>query len=582
MYSSKIVLKEKRFFVFYTFLVTLFFSLQSCEKKKEVVSNTKYDSKLIDKYFKKADKFYDDSKYDSAFYYANKTKLLISPEKEFKKYTTTMFILITSQQLQGDYSGAESTIVETLSFLEKTKEDKYKHKFNNILAYNYMSQSNYDDALYYYKKGITYTINKKRKLLSILNIGHIYKEKQQFKKAIQKLEPLLNELEIKKNKSYTSAILNDLGYCYFKTGNPNAISYLNQSLQMSLNMDSTADDDYGLTANYYYLYEYYLKYDKEKAIKYANLLYQKATEYNNPDDRLLALSLLIKHNTGEELKKYSLNYIHINDSITNVRQKAKNYFAKIKYDSKKEKEENQKLKAEKELQQELDKNKNTLITFIIVILLIISGFIYYYLIERNKKEKLQTAYNTETRIAKKLHDELANDIFQTIAFAETQDLSSVSNTEKLLDSLDNIYATTRNLSRENSQIETGKLFEANLKEMISGFNNNSINLMINGLDDIDWINIENIKKISIYRVLQELLVNMKKHSQCNLVIVSFKKQEKNLLLNYFDNGVGIDFGKKINKNGLKNAENRIIAINGSITFDSKPNNGVKINMVIPL
>lgn len=573
---------KKFLFPIYIILVILLFSLQSCEKRKQVNNNPKYNSKLVDKYFKLADKFYDDSKYDSAFYYANKTKLIINPEKELKKYTITMFILITSQQLQGDYSGAESSIVETLSFVDKSNNDRYKWKFNTMLAYNYMSQRNYDDARYYYKKAISYKVDKRCKLLSIHNIGHTYKQEKQYKKAIEILLPLLNKKEIKQNKYYSSTILNDLGDCYFKIGNPKAIAFLNQSLQMNLNMDSTADDDYDLTVSYYNLYQYYLEHDRNKAINFAKLFYQKATEYNNPDDRLVALSLLIKNSTGEELKKYSLNYVNLNDSITKVRQRAKNYFAKLKYDSKKEKEENLKLKAEKELQQELDKNKNIIITFIIIIIIIVSGFVYYYLIEKNKKEKLKTAYHTEIRIAKKLHDELANDIYQTIAFAETQDLSTPNNAEKLLDSLDSIYATTRNISRENNLIETGSLFSSSLKEMISGFDNHSINLMINGLDEIDWTSLENFKKITIYRVLQELLVNMKKHSQCSLVIVSFKKQENNLLLNYFDNGIGINLDEKIKKNGLQNVESRIIAINGTITFDSKVSNGVKINMTIPI
>lgn len=285
---------KKFLFPIYIILAILFFSLQSCERRKEIISNTNYNSKQVDKYFKLADKFYDDSKYDSAFYYANKTKLIINPEKDLKKYTITMFILITSQQLQGDYSGAESIIVETLSYLEKLKNDTHKYKFYNLLAYNYACQTNYNEALFYYKKASYFNVDKRRKLLSTLNIGHIYKQKKQFKKAIKILEPLLKEQEIKQNKYYSSGILNDLGYCYFKTGNPNAITYLNESLEMNSNMDSSADDDYDLTANYYYLYEYYLKYDKNKAIKYADLLYQKATEYNNPDDRLLALSLLIK------------------------------------------------------------------------------------------------------------------------------------------------------------------------------------------------------------------------------------------------------------------------------------------------
>jgi hypothetical protein len=45
---------------------------------------------------------------------------------------------------------------------------------------------------------------------------------------------------------------------------------------------------------------------------------------------------------------------------------------------------------------------------------------------RSKAKKNKTSYNTEIRISK-ITDELANDVFQTMAFAETQDLSTSQN-----------------------------------------------------------------------------------------------------------------------------------------------------------
>ena len=54
-------------------------------------------------------------------------------------------------------------------------------------------------------------------------------------------------------------------------------------------------------------------------------------------------------------------------------------------------------------------------------------FLYYYLKNRNKKEKAEAVYQSETRISKKLHDELANDVYQTMAFVETQDLQNPIN-----------------------------------------------------------------------------------------------------------------------------------------------------------
>ena len=215
------------------------------------------------------------------------------------------------------------------------------------------------------------------------------------------------------------------------------------------------------------------------------MAYEKATKVNNVDDRLESLALLIKTASGNQSKKYSAKYIHINDSINKVRQKAKNQFAKIKYDSKKEKEENLKLKtqkAENALQLEQQKNKNLLLYFIVIIGILSTIFLYYFLKAKNKREKIQTSYDTETRIAKKLHDELANDVYHTMAFAETQDLSSSQNKEILLTNLDTIYSRTRNISKENSTIETGLHFVANLKEMMSGFNTNAVNILINGMD----------------------------------------------------------------------------------------------------
>ncbi len=568
----------KKIKYFFPLIITLF--LNASVQKREPIDVSK-DKKQVDKYYQLANNYYDNNKYDSAFYYSNKIRLDINPKLELKKYATNMFIIVASQQMKGDYAGAENSIVEALNSFERINTKKYKYKFYNLLAYNHMSQKNYSEARFYYKKTATYYLDKRRKLLSVINIGHTYKEEKQYKKALNILLPLLKDQTIQNHTYYKAGILNDIGYCYFKLGNTIALSYLKKSLKLFSNMDSTADNNYDITANYYYLHEYYLEKDKKTALHYAKLLYQKATEYNNPDDRLLALSLLIKNTEGSESKKYALKYISLNDSITDIRQKAKNFFAKLKFDSKKEKEENIKLKTERELLTAQERNKNIITTFVITILLINTGFIYYYLIEKNKKEKLQTAYNTETRIAKKLHDELANEIYQTINFAETQDLSSPNVSEKLLENLDNIYATTRNISRENNYIETEHLFSENLKEMIASFNSKTTNIIINGLEELDWTSISKLKKITIYRVIQELLVNMKKHSKSTLVLISFKRKENKLHFNYYDNGIGIDFEKPIKKNGLQNIENRISTINGKITFEKNQNKGLKSNITIP-
>jgi signal transduction histidine kinase len=75
---------------------------------------------------------------------------------------------------------------------------------------------------------------------------------------------------------------------------------------------------------------------------------------------------------------------------------------------------------------------------------------------------------------------------------------------------------------------------------------------------------------------------MKKHSKCSLVVLTFKKNENKLQIDYTDNGVGIGNSELISKNGLLNVENRIHAIKGTITFDTKSNKGFRVSLDFPI
>lgn len=198
-----------------TFFITI--SLFSCQRKKEIIKNTTYSTQQVDKYYQLANKYYDSQKFDSAYFYANKIRLEINPEKELKKYTTNMFILAMSQQLHGEYSGAQSTIVETLSSIENLNSDLYNFKFYAMLGYNHISLQDHKNALYYYNKALTYKVKRIRKIAIEINIGCLYITKKNYGKALEIFQNLINNPESKKNKYYYSGIINNYGYCLFKT-----------------------------------------------------------------------------------------------------------------------------------------------------------------------------------------------------------------------------------------------------------------------------------------------------------------------------------------------------------------------------
>lgn len=558
--------------------------LHSCEKKQTTISKknnswkrSKVERKLIDSLSDIGDSYVKKTDLDSAYYFYYRSKIEATLKKDTSRIIYANINLVTLHLKQTDYYEAENTLVQTIPLLKSKPDHYYNFSLYNTLGCIYMSSSNFKSALDNFNKArLCKNINLYDKNMLQLNIAWTYMLFNKHNEAICILEKLILQKSIKKDPFY-AMIIDNLGYSYFKIGVPKALYYLKKSYKLRSNVKHNE-----LIGSYLHLGEYYQNINQKKSNEFALLGYKISSKIKSVDDRILFLKLLIKNSSSLDSKKYALKYLQLNDSITIVRQNAKNQFAKIKYDFKEFKKENEVLKAQKALQLEQEKNKNIIICFSAFIAITTIVSLLFFFIKKNKKVKIRASYETETRIAKKLHDELANDVYHTMAFSETQDLSNEQNKEAMLSNLEAIYNRIRNISKENSSIDTNEKYLNNLKEMISGFSTNSINIIIQGIEIIKWESIEKHKKIAIYRVLQELLVNMKKHSQCTIAIITFKKMKNGILITYSDNGIGTNLDNYKSKNGLQNVENRIYTVNGNIVFDSKINKGFKANFSVPI
>ena len=72
-----------------------------------------------------------------------------------------------------------------------------------------------------------------------------------------------------------------------------------------------------------------------------------------------------------------------------------------------------------------------------------------------------------------------------------------------------------------------------------------------------------------YRIVQERLVTS-------------KKNENKIVVDYKDNGIGINKEALILKNVLQNDENRNEDIKGTINFDATSGKGFKVNFSFPV
>ncbi|MFH7013256.1 ATP-binding protein [Flavobacterium sp. FlaQc-52] len=570
----------QRIHTYLSILLTLVV-FSSCQKKPVAITQKTKPNPEIRQLIATADKFRTTKQLDSAFYYYNKAKINCTPNNPISDYAYCVTNMADIQQTLGDFLGSETTLVKALPLLSSLKNPDSLWKIYTILGTNYSNIYNYDTALSYFYKALYLNTGVVKKLTTKNNIGAIFIKQKKYNACLQLLLPLSSSTSVQENREQYSRILDNIGFCYFKLEKKEALLYYTKSLEIK----SELKDAYQLGKTYYHLAEYYQKSHLPLSIKYAKLSYEKHRNSDCIDQTLKVLAFLIKNDSGKELEKNSITYVKLTDSISEVKQKAKNLFARIKYDSKKEKDENLKLKAQKiknELQLEGQETRNNISYIIILLTLVLILILYFYLNSRANREKLKATYHSETRISKKLHDELANDVYHAMAFAENRDLSIIENKNNLINSLTDIYSRTTDISKENCPIITDINYIISLKDMISGFNTSNVTIVLSGLDTILWDEIEKTKKINIYRILQELLVNMKKHSKATLIGITIKKTTDVILINYADNGQGIDLKKIGFKNGLQNIENRIATIKGGVTFDSNPKEGFKVFIKLPL
>ncbi|MBX3044751.1 MAG: hypothetical protein KIT33_06265 [Candidatus Kapabacteria bacterium] len=88
-------------------------------------------------------------------------------------------------------------------------------------------------------------------------------------------------------------------------------------------------------------------------------------------------------------------------------------------------------------------------------------------------------------------------------------------------------------------------------------------------------------KIQVYRVVQEIINNAVKHSNCTRISIQLLTYPSNILIIIEDNGKGFKVDSVKSGMGLKNIYSRLALINGKIDIDSQINHGTTITIEVP-
>lgn len=465
----------------------------------------------------------------------------------------------------GNNFNSENHIVEALNLINTmyAKDTLINARVGlyNQLGRIYRTSNNPTEAIKTFDKALLIANKLEDSVVILNNKANILKDQLEFKNALEIYHLLLKKRTLLTNQQQ-ALVVDNLGFVQSKLNLTDAL----QNLKEGLLLREKNNDVIGLHASNTHLSEYYLdRKDTVTSIFYAEQVLALSNKINSSSFKLEAISLLMNTTNNPLIHEYK----KLTDSIANAKQLAENKNAFLKYNVA---EEQKKTQASK-LLQEIESRKRLAyqsLAFIIFLILIGSYFIYR---NRSRKARIEEIYKTETRIAKKVHDEVANDVYKIMTSLENN--SGIDS--KVIDEMEKIYTKTRDISRENSAIDLRNDFDLQLNDLLLGYKNNKVNVITRNLSKMPWNTVTEHKKTAIYRVLQELMTNMRKHSQASIVTLVFKKEGSKIQIIYRDNGVGCDLFKK---NGLQHTESRIASLNGTINFESKQDDGFKASIII--
>jgi signal transduction histidine kinase len=510
---------------------------------------------------------------------------------------------------KGSYYKALSRFVEAeYIFFNQKDTSKISSVYLNI-AIIHRDLENYDESILYSRKSITIkeAIEDKRGLMNTyVNLAAVFNHKDMNDSVefyLDRADPLAKE---------TDDLISQISVNYTRMRLYSESNRADLSIPIGIrSIELMKDDLDNLELLSRIKIELGRAYAYQSKLRIAQEMVSEGLEISLAND-LAQVSVsgfevqsIIQSASGNYFEAFQSHkkYMTLSDSINNT--KKSKLMSELEVEFKTEQKERKIIEQDLEIVtkksaiEEQRTQIGLLATSIIIILLVGFGF---YLMSRNKQKLLLqrsiaserengfkaiiTATEEERkRIAKDLHDGVVQQIAAVkLTLARVEKRLPKEEREEIVKAKNMAEAAaeeTRNLSH---QMMPKILMEVGLvpamEEVINNLlsvNNMTVDFQQHGLKD----RYDNRIEIAVYRIFQELVNNVVKHSQAKNVDVQLMESGGKLMLIVEDDGVGM----KKEKNdgiGLSNIKSRLTTIDGKVDYASGETSGTVATIVIPL
>lgn len=542
-------------------------------------------------YGRKAFYFWNNQKFDSVIAYGRKSLEHLNPVVSQRTDIDTYNLMANAYYFKGELNTAIKYYLKVGELLEDGGDPLHLGYLYSNIAVLLSETNNNEKQLEYLHKAFT-LLHENNDVVFIAtiasNLGLAYYYKQDTVKTLQWTQKALELSEssndlMAKTQSYLTLSL-------IEKNLHKSLDYIEQSVRYA---DQLKDKTHQARA--YYRYANILNQLKlpEKALEYAERAVNLSEEI---DDRItlpkaahIAATISYEGNQKEKAADFYYIYATLKDSISSAENTREINEINAKYET--EKKEKQLAEQELKIQKQQSKLFLAILSGVLIIVIFGGIFIYNKKLQQSKlkglqQEKEKAILNSfilgEERERKRISHELHDGIAAMIGAAKMS-LESIPHLsqEKQMNQFSKVKQILENTHTEVRHIAHNLLPTVLEKEgLISATTH-----FISEINKTQLVNISLTDKNSqanqhsktlqlmLFRIIQELVNNIIKHSQAQSAKIIFSKSENGLQIEIIDDGIGIEDTEDMGNQGLYSITQRLKAIGGSFKISKKSNGG---------
>ncbi|MDR3652983.1 MAG: PAS domain S-box protein [Paludibacter sp.] len=198
-------------------------------------------------------------------------------------------------------------------------------------------------------------------------------------------------------------------------------------------------------------------------------------------------------------------------------------------------------------------------------------------------------------LAREIHDELGQILIaikidmgmlkQNVLRGINEEISEniLTKFDGLFSMVDNTIKTTRKIMTDLRPEVLDLLgFTETVKQHLNAFQER-YNIECKFESNIYDVELDSQQSVALFRIIQEALNNVAKHSKATKVDVIFNQSVDKLMLEVIDNGIGFDLKQKKNADsyGLIGMNERVFLLEGELTISGKKGVGTSVRIIMP-